>query len=1549
MAILLTLGSLSGSRLLAASDSTYGQIPLTFTANRGQVHDSVRFTAKGCGLTAYFTPAEVVINLLSTTVRMRYLGANVSPAVEGLDLQDGHANYFLGADPSLWRTNVPLYGRIVYKDLYPGIDMLYSSHARLLKSEFIVAPGADPSAIRIAYTGAESVRIDEDGSLVLTTADGELREQDPEIYQDGSDGREPVEGAFRVSGDVVTFSVGQYDRSRPLRIDPTLYYSTYLGGGGTDRSNAIAVDSAGAAYVTGYTDSTNFPVTAGVVKPASGGSVDAFVTKLNAAGNAIVYSTYLGGAGDDRGFSIAVDGSGNAYVTGYTGSSNFPLAGPLQSTFGGSKDAFVTKLNSTGTALVYSTYLGGSADDRGNGIAIDTAGSAYITGSTASSNFPLSGPFQAALGGQQDGFVAKLNSTGSALVYSTYLGGSADDRGSSIAVDSAGSAYIAGNTGSTNFPTASPLQAANQGATDAFVTKLSVSGASLIYSTYLGGSGVENIELGGSIAVDSAGSAYITGATSSTNFPVFAPLQTASNGGLYDAFVVKLTPAGTAFVYSTYLGGSSIDFGQSIAVGSGGIAFITGYTSSLDFPTVSADQPANGGSFDVFVAKLNASGSALVESGFLGGGDSDTGFGIAIDSFGSAYVTGQTLSSNFPLRGPVQSSNGGNLSAFVAKFTFGSVLPPTAVSVTPSSGTGTSQTFALVYSDPIGFTNISWVEVNWNTTQLTAGGCYLHYDRATNVLQLSADNGSGWAGSATLGVAGALQNSQCTVNTISSSVSGSGNNFTLNLALTFYPAFAGSKNIYMQVQNFSAGLLAPWQSKGTWTVPSVLPSSVSVTPASGSGITQTFSFAYTDPYGYADIKYANILFQTSLVAQNSCFLQYTPATNTLTLVNDSGSGYLGSTTLGAAIQLANNQCSVNAATSSATVSGNNLTVTLALTFTALFAGAKSVFMGPANNANAFTGWQTMGTWTVPPGGTVPATSVSVTPASGSGAVQTFSFVYSHAYGYANISSVNILFNTQIAAPSSCFVQYTRATNTLVLVLDSGSGYVGSALVGTTGTLSNSQCTVDAGASSVSSSGNNLTVNVAVIFKPAFAGAKNVYMAAYNNVGFYSGWLAKGAWTALGSGPPTNVSVSPASGTGATQLFSFLYSDPAGSANINYVDILFNTQLAAPSSCFVQYTRATNSLTLVLDSGDGYVGFAQLGSPGTLSNSQCTLDAGASTVSAAGNNLTVNLALTFKPAFTGAKNTYMGVVNNLNVFSGWEVKGAWTASGSLPPASVSVTPASGTGATQSLSFVYSDAPDINFVGILFNTIIAAPSTCFVQYTRATNILVLVQDSGSGYVGSALLGGPGTLSNSQCSLDSSLSTVSVAGSSLTLTLALTFKPAFTGAKNVYMSVSNNANAFSGWLVKGTWTVSGSLPPATVSVTPASGSGATQAFTFVYSDATDINFVGILFNTVIAAPNTCFLQYTRSTNTLVLVQDTGSGYVGSAVLGSPGTLTNSQCTLNAGTSTVSSAGGNLTLTLALTFKPAFTGAKNVYMSVANNASLFSGWTLKGVWTVP
>ncbi|HYJ04808.1 MAG TPA: SBBP repeat-containing protein, partial [Chthoniobacterales bacterium] len=467
-------------------------------------------------------------------------------------------------------------------------------------------------------------------------------------------GRREIESRYALrSGGRVGFEVGEYDASAALIIDPVLEYSTFLGGNAADQARAIAVDSAGNAYVAGSTSSTDFPI-ANALQGTNRGGQDVFVTKLNAAGSALVYSTYLGGSVRDVAYGIALDSTGSVYVTGETLSNDFPTANALQATnaSGGlGTDAFIAKLNSAGSALVYSTYLGGSSnDEQGNDIAVDSAGNAYVTGLTLSTNFPTANALQNTNAGGRSAFVTKLNAAGSALVYSTYLGGSEGDFGHSIAVDSAGSAYVTGTTESTNFPTANAIQSTFGGTNgelgDAFVTKFNAAGSALVYSTYLGGS---QGDVGNGIAVDSAGNAYVAGGTGSTNFPTANALQSAPSE-FGDVFVTKLNAAGSALVYSTYLGGDQSENAYGLALDSSGNVYITGFTGSTDFPTLNAFDSTFGGPFasDAFVAKINAAGSALVYSSYLGGNAEDTGFGIAVDPAGNAYVAGWTSSKCFP-------------------------------------------------------------------------------------------------------------------------------------------------------------------------------------------------------------------------------------------------------------------------------------------------------------------------------------------------------------------------------------------------------------------------------------------------------------------------------------------------------------------------------------------------------------------------------------------------------------------------------------------------------------------------------------------------------------------------------------------------------------------------------------------------------------------------------------------------------------------------------------------------------------------------------------
>jgi len=634
---------------------------------------------------AFEPPSAKPESRVSAVLRTRLLGSNPTARVTGLDELPGKSNYFIGNDPKKWRTNVPTYARVKYHGVYPGVDVIFYGNQEQLEYDLVVAPGADPSVIALHVAAGlprdasstdgglkPPLRIAPNGELVVRIDGGEVRMYRPLMYQESTGGRREISGSYILKGACdVAFKLGAYDHSRALVIDPVLAYSTYLGGSSVDYGYGIAVDTFGSAYVTGETSSGNFPTTAGAFQTTPAGTSNAFVAKLNPSGSALVYSTYLGGSDSDFGFGISVDSSGHAYVTGLTVSANFPTtAGAFQTSPSGELNAFITKLNPSGSALVYSTYLGGSSVGYAYGIAVDSSGHAYVIGNTQSTNFPTTGgAFQTTLAGDQNAFITELNTSGSAVVYSTYLGGSSFDQGYGIAVDSSGHAYVTGSTDSPNFPTSTgALQASLAGYVNAFVTKLNPRGSALVYSTYLGGKLEDS---GQDVAVDSAGHAYVTGTTDSSDFPTTAGAFQTSLAGAENAFITELNPGGSALVYSTYLGGSSADYGYGIAVDTFGSAYVIGLASSANFPTTAgALQTSLTVSEDPFVTKLNPDGTALLYSTYFGGSSGeDHGTGIALDSLGNAYMTGWTQSTNFPTTGGAfQTSLAGPQNTFVAKF-----------------------------------------------------------------------------------------------------------------------------------------------------------------------------------------------------------------------------------------------------------------------------------------------------------------------------------------------------------------------------------------------------------------------------------------------------------------------------------------------------------------------------------------------------------------------------------------------------------------------------------------------------------------------------------------------------------------------------------------------------------------------------------------------------------------------------------------------------------------------------------------------------------------
>lgn len=734
-------------------------LPLAFEANQGQTDPQVKYVARGRGYTVFLTANDTVFAVHSSSlavdtrvapnhgvagttepaaeratarartaaIHLRLDGGNPQSQIIAGNQLPGHSNYFLGVDRRQWHANVPQYARICYREAYPGVEMVFYGAQNQLEFDFIVAPGASPDPIRFDISGALRIVTDPSGNLILASSAGDVLLHQPVAYQQRDGVRQPVDARFVLRAkNQVSFELGNYDRSRELVIDPSVTYATYLGGTGEDDGNAIAVDGSGNAYVTGETKSTNFPGTSG----GSAGGFDVFVTKLSANGSTLEYSTYVGGSGDDSGNAIALDASGDAFVAGGTASPNFPVtSAPLQKGYaGGSLDAFVFELSSSGGSPIYSTYLGGSGTDVANGIALATDGSGdvFVVGRTTSTNFPTTSPaVQPSLVSTSDGFVTRLNPSSTSPKYSTYLGGSAVDFASAVAVDSSDNAYVTGATASPTFPNTnskSPVVqpkcgtdgTCNGGLTDAFVSVIKADGSGLVYSTFLGG---EQNDEGSGIALDSAADAYVTGVTSSTKFPLQSPLQKTFGGGVLpsDAFVSELNPTGAQLLYSTYLGGSGDDAGLAIAVDSNKNAYVTGVTGSTNFPTQSPTQATKKGENDAFVSEISAGGSALTFSTYLGGSlNEDTSTsngggslaGIAVDSAGAnVYVTGSTNSTDFPTAAAEQGSAGGTGDAFVAKYST-SGFTVTNGALSPTSGIpGVSATATITVSSMEGFSS----------------------------------------------------------------------------------------------------------------------------------------------------------------------------------------------------------------------------------------------------------------------------------------------------------------------------------------------------------------------------------------------------------------------------------------------------------------------------------------------------------------------------------------------------------------------------------------------------------------------------------------------------------------------------------------------------------------------------------------------------------------------------------------------------------------------------------------------------------------------------
>lgn len=684
--------------------STLANLPLYFEANRGQAGSPESFVARGRGCSFFVAPTEAVLTLVkydtppdgsraerggaargrvtqTRTLRFEFLGAESPAAVSGAGELTGKVNYLLGNDPAQWRSGVSLFTQVHVGKIYPGVDLVYYGNQQRLEYDFVVAPKSDPRTVAIRVTGADKIQLDAQGNLVFTLGRDAICQPKPLIYQTVAGVRKEISGGYRLTDkQTFAFQIGEYDRELPLVIDPVLSYSTFLGGTGLDIGWDIAVDTNGFVYVAGETLSAGLATPGAFRTNYSGGSGyggDVFVAKFDNLGTTLSYLTYLGGNGDDAALGLAVDTAGNAYVTGFTSSTNFPFQAGLSNKLSGRPDpalgvypldAFVTKLNPSGSALVYSTYLGGDSDDEGIGIAVDLDSNALVTGFTSSTNFPTTNAAQGSFNGNLDAFVTKIASNGTSIVFSTYIGGTNMDIGEGIAADAVGNVYVTGFLTTTN------------NARVALVDKFSPSGTELQFLLF---GAITNVGIGDvtpfRLALDSAGDVYIVGSESLTNFPATGSFLGGTNHSI-NGFLLKL--AGDSFnrLFSVAFGGSGTDEAWDVAVDAGGNAHIVGVTYSINFPTTNTSgflRTTNSGGADAFVAVISSNGMTLARSAYLGGSNNDFGYAIKVDGAGNDYIVGKTSSTNFPTAAPFQSAFGGTYDAFMAKI----VVEPTLAEV----------------------------------------------------------------------------------------------------------------------------------------------------------------------------------------------------------------------------------------------------------------------------------------------------------------------------------------------------------------------------------------------------------------------------------------------------------------------------------------------------------------------------------------------------------------------------------------------------------------------------------------------------------------------------------------------------------------------------------------------------------------------------------------------------------------------------------------------------------------------------------------------------
>ena len=916
--------------------------------------------ARGFDYSVCIGPDRIRLQHAGRVLTWNYSGRSGPFRVEPASPLLSTVNEFRGADPALWRSGIPSFGSLRIPDLYPGIDLVLSGPDGLLKIDYIVSPGASPASIRLLFHDASDVRVGPHGGLLLNTPAGEWREDAPVFYQPGPEPT-PVTGRVIVFPDgSAGFEPGPYNPALPLVIDPVLSFSTLLGGTGSNSPQSMAVGPAGEIVVAGFTDSPTFPAVNPHRNFTSG--VEAVIVKLAPGGSSILQTTFLGGSGDDRAFAVAIDPAGGIYVAGWTTSSNFPTVSPWRSARSGYRDAFLARLAPAGDHLTFSTFLGGSGEEQARALAASNDG-VWVAGETNSSDFPLVSALQSALNGAQNGFVAHFSTAGTPLWSTYLGGNGTDTLRSLARAPSGDLYVAGGSTSTNLPVPPLAWQAQPGGGQDGFILRINPSGSAVTAGTWLGGSagGPGTTELVQSIALTPAGQVIAGGSTPSPNFPTLHPWS-AIHRGASMGFLSRLNADLSGAVWSTFAGGMNTDQVEGVAVDTAGRVFAAGRTFSLDLPIATPLQAAYQGNGDAFLLVLSADGGTQVFGTYLGGQDSDSAIGVGLTPAGDAVVAGISSSLDFPTAAPLASHSQPAPRFFISLIDM-AFHAPEPVSVTPAAAQGQEQIFDFVLRDADGAQDIKSVLALIHSSFSSSGACYISAEPGPNLLSLASDSGLQWsaatAGSATVL---SNSQCQIRAAGSSFSFTDNELRLRLDLAFEpAFAGVRQIQVLGSDARQLSSGWITLGNYTVLTGSGGAPPVAAMIHPPSASGLRQTFTLTVTDPQGGQDVKEARILAAPALSTAQACLVRFSTSPSQIHLANDAGTSWT-SATPGSGTALQNSQCRVHAAASGLS-SGTSAALFWAdIEFLPSWAGTRRLWGAAIDLSNLEAPWTELGTF-----------------------------------------------------------------------------------------------------------------------------------------------------------------------------------------------------------------------------------------------------------------------------------------------------------------------------------------------------------------------------------------------------------------------------------------------------------------------------------------------------------------------------------------------------------------------------------------------------------